>query len=271
MVTFKKHLLKKSLGALLALSMLPSQSLGNVQTSRPKPTLETTVEQIVMKNSAKLALDYLRQSENETQEQKESLYAKARKALSESQKNVDYFKGMGKLNVLVGGHYGSKAIYEQAIPFLREAARLHEDEETLQLLVESERETGDFKAALSDAERWKNINPNSAKVYNELGFIQYTAGSMQKAISAWNTAVSLKPDYHQVFNNLGAAYEAIGDDWKAIEYTQKALEVNPDYPNAHFRLAQLLKKKGDTEKARNAFNEAVRLDPAYERASDLFK
>ncbi len=70
-------------------------------------------------------------------------------------------------------------------------------------------------------------NPNSARVYNNLGDVYALEGNMEKSIENFKKAVEIDPLYAEAMYNLGNTYIQIGENEKGEEIKNKALELNP--------------------------------------------
>ena len=62
-----------------------------------------------------------------------------------------------------------------------------------------------------------------------MGNVLKGQGKLEKAIEAYNKALSLKPDYAKAYNNMGVVLKDQGKLEEAIEAYKKALLLKPDY------------------------------------------
>jgi len=71
-------------------------------------------------------------------------------------------------------------------------------------------------------------NPNSPRVYNNLGDVYGLEGNMEKAIQSFQRALQLEPNYPEAMYNLGNTYKQVGETEKGEELMQKALKLKPN-------------------------------------------
>jgi tetratricopeptide (TPR) repeat protein len=129
-----------------------------------------------------------------------------------------------------------------------------------------------FKVITRNAE-WKDeetlyratlrYQPQSSRVYYNLGNVYAWRGEYQKAIDKYLVAVELKEDYAVAWNNLGLANYRLGKIDSAIEKYHRSLKYKPDLAAAHNNLGLALDRKGRQEQARGEFEKAIRYDADY--------
>jgi Flp pilus assembly protein TadD len=116
---------------------------------------------------------------------------------------------------------------------------------------------------------WEDVvskNPNSPKVYNNLGIAYYEKGLYDKAIEVYRRSISLSPDNFFAYSNLGVAYAVIGRIDLAIENLTRAISLEPQNGVAHANLARAHRRLGQYEKAVENYRQAVALAPYNEMA-----
>ena len=210
-----------------------------------------------------------------------------------------------KPDVAAGGtlaHYNlglafrQKALYDEALREFRLATERGEDP----LLVhQAEAEMlllrGDSAEAGALYEQLVKDEPNSPKLWNELGVSRHQAGALEAAESAYRQALDLDPDYALAWNNLavvrhhrGDAHEAesafrasiahgraIADVWRnlalmlarsnridhALDAYRRAIEANPTLAVAHAGYGIALMEANRPSEAKAALVRAVECDP----------
>jgi len=75
------------------------------------------------------------------------------------------------------------------------------------------------------------------EIYFCRGTICYLSSQGSTAIPHYNRAIELNPASAKAYNNRGGAYLALGEQAKAVSDFNKALELNPEYASAYQNLA----------------------------------
>jgi len=103
-------------------------------------------------------------------------------------------------------------------------------------------------------------------IYNNRGFVYYTKGNFNKAISDYNQALQIDSNYASVYNNRGLTYHMKGDFGQAISDYNQALQINPNYTEAYSNRGEAYHMKGDLNQAIFNFNQALQINPNYVEA-----
>jgi len=111
-----------------------------------------------------------------------------------------------------------------------------------------------------------SIKPDYAEAYNNIGVALKSQGMLDKAIEAYNEALLIIPDYAEAYNNMGIALKSQGMLDKAIEAYNKALLIIPDYAEAYNNMGNALKSQGKLDKAIEAYNKALSIKPNFAEA-----
>ncbi len=85
----------------------------------------------------------------------------------------------------------------------------------------------DIGKAIPFLERSVQLDPTSAKAYNNLGVAYGLSGRFTEAIQALERAVQLDPTDAQAYTNLAVTYSSMGNEAKASEYFKKAANCAP--------------------------------------------
>ncbi len=201
----------------------------------------------------------------------------------------------------LGLAFRQKALYDEALREFRLATERGEDK---LLVQQAEAEMlllrGDTDAASALYDDLVKEEPNSPKLWNELGVARHQGGQLDEAERAYRQSLDLDPDYALAWNNLavvrhhkGDAHEsesafraalahgrAIADVWRnmglmlsrsgrvdhALDAYKRALEADPESPVAFAGLGITLMDAGRPADAKAALVRAVELDPTLPEA-----
>lgn len=103
-----------------------------------------------------------------------------------------------------------------------------------------------LKEAAEAFEAASKLDPESANIWNGLGWARMNAGDSVAAIVAFEKCVELEPEHPAGLNGLGQAYLAQAEFKKAEKFLTKAA---PQAPAAWFGLARLYLLTGEYKKA----------------------
>lgn len=82
-------------------------------------------------------------------------------------------------------------------------------------------------------------------------------------ISLYTHILKLNPNVARVHNNLAMAYSDLHEDRLAIEHYSKAIELSDVYPQTHHNLGLLYLRNGQQQEAIRQFERALQLDPHF--------
>jgi hypothetical protein len=82
-------------------------------------------------------------------------------------------------------------------------------------------------------------------------------------ISLYTHILKLNPNVARVHNNLAMAYSDLHEDRLAIEHYSKAIELSDVYPQTHHNLGLLYLRNGQAQEAKLQFERALQLDPHF--------
>lgn len=114
-------------------------------------------------------------------------------------------------------------------------------------------------------ERTLRYSPDSARVYNNLGFEYYKIDEKDKAMDLYQRAIELDPLLSRAYYNQGIAYYTKGKYPEAINSYKKALEIDPNYVEACNNLGIVYSRTGNAEEAISLYKKAIELNPNYAR------
>jgi tetratricopeptide (TPR) repeat protein len=101
---------------------------------------------------------------------------------------------------------------------------------------------GQFQKAIKLIEAETEIPPESAPIYNALGFAFFNQDQFDMAIRQYKEALERQPNYVTALNNLGHVYEKKNLTSQALEVYEKSLEQDPKNSTANRRL-KVLKRR----------------------------
>ena len=99
--------------------------------------------------------------------------------------------------------------------------------------------------------------------YNNLGNLLKNVGDLQRAKTAYETAIKIDPNFVIGYYNLGMVCKAMKLFSEAIDAYNNAINLNPDYAEAYQNLGVVLLKIGDVPGSLEAFEYAIALHELY--------
>ncbi|NIS80454.1 MAG: tetratricopeptide repeat protein [Anaerolineales bacterium] len=118
-------------------------------------------------------------------------------------------------------------------------------------------------AALSQAERSMELNPNSALVrafYAEV-VIDNNIEDYEEALTHAEYAVRLDPNLLEAHRALGYVWEMTGNYALAVESYEAAKAINPNLPRLHIDVGNMLQAQGEVNAAIDSYKNAIALAP----------
>ncbi len=106
------------------------------------------------------------------------------------------------------------------------------------------------------------LEPQDARLYNQLGLAQLQAGRVADAEASLGRAVQLDYGFAEGHLNLGRCYEMQGQLDSAAAAYRAAAELDPELAAAHRQLVVLLTRLGQPEHALAALTTALAAVPA---------
>ena len=135
------------------------------------------------------------------------LVAKATGAVAEALR-ID--PGQAPVYYSLGNMYQLTGRYEESIKALQRAIDIQPDsDESHALLARVLAAKGDYAAASQEAQRAIGIRPNWSNYFNQ-GRVEYTAGHLDQALTAFQRTTELNPTFAGGFQMLGASYQMQG-------------------------------------------------------------
>jgi len=107
------------------------------------------------------------------------------------------------------------------------------------------------------------MNPQSATAYINLGVALKDANQIEKAMEAYQKAITLDPHNLQPYLNIGNRYKDAAKSQEAISYYKKAMEVDPSDAEAYFSLGDLYRNNGNMPEALSYYKTGLNLRPDF--------
>lgn len=106
--------------------------------------------------------------------------------------------------------------------------------------------------------RWQ---PETVRVYADLGEMLFLQGKEEEAIMAYQQAVSLDKYLPWIHNNLGVLLLDHGAANQAADHLQTAVNLNPGVADAYYNLGNAYYTQGQWEAAAKSYQRSIELDP----------
>lgn len=125
-----------------------------------------------------------------------------------------------------------------------------------------------LKQAMAKCAKQLAANPQSAKLYADLGDLYCQQQQWQLAIKHYRQAVSLKPDFVRVHRCLAEVLEQHGNKNLALDHLYEILQLQPQgfEPQKRYDLGQTLQQQNKPAKAIACYRLAIESQPDFERA-----
>jgi tetratricopeptide (TPR) repeat protein len=143
---------------------------------------------------------------------------------------------------------GKKPYLAEAVKHYNRAVELHQSGYLNPAVAE-------YKAAIDADDRME-------EAYSNLGLIYAAQRSYNKAIEAFQKALSLKPSRPTTLNGLGSVLYSKGKIDEAKEKWRQAIDVDPKFASAYFNLGNAYESEKDSKNALSCYFNAIKSDPA---------
>lgn len=125
------------------------------------------------------------------------------------------------------------------------------------------RETGAFEVAVKGYQSIQDQHAWQADAWRELGQVHLKSGALEKAIGAFNQALSYAPNDARLANALGHIYLDLGGKNMAKTWLEKALELAPYLVKCRLSLANLYRLDGEKAKLQQLIDQCPEPHPAW--------
>lgn len=129
------------------------------------------------------------------------------------------------------------SFYERTLRFEPNSSRMYNN------LGAVLKEQGKMEEARRAIEKAVEINPEIADSQFNLGYFYAIEGRLDEALACYQKTITLNPRHYIAYNNIGGIYEATDNDTLALSFYRRALGVNPQYEQAARNLQSLLQKQ----------------------------
>ncbi|MDE2890195.1 MAG: tetratricopeptide repeat protein [Gemmatimonadota bacterium] len=147
------------------------------------------------------------------------------------------------------------SLFSSAASAYPESAKMH------QAVGQALAERGRMDRAILAFQRALSVR-EEAMTYNNLGNAYGVKGSFEQAVAAYRKAVDLNPQYAEAWMNLGVTAMRAGEPAVAAEGFGHAAVLLPKKAEAHFNLGAALEKAGRPEEALQAYRRSAALGDA---------
>jgi arylsulfatase A-like enzyme/Flp pilus assembly protein TadD len=181
-------------------------------------------------------------------------------------------RNVGMTYVYLGSVIADEGRLEESLELLREGLSKFPDMyEIYKQYVKTLRRARNFDEIIDNfnEKSFREI-PVDPEIWNHVGFAYAVKEDWDKAIQAFERAISLDPRYAEAYFNRGEAYlskaQKIRDQNMAMmasENFKKAIEMDPDYAPAYFSLGRFYRQAGNVEGAIYCWEKAVELQPDF--------
>ena len=120
---------------------------------------------------------------------------------------------------------------------------------------------GDAAGALEAYEKAAALNPESARLEDEVGFLLAVLQRRDEALRKFQQAIDLDPKFAPAQYHLGVAYWLANDPARSIPHLQSAVALDAGSFDYRLRLGEALNGTGHSEEALPHLRAAVALDP----------
>jgi len=187
--------------------------------------------------------------------------------LRHARKSIEDTEGETALTIESGDRYFNQDKWEEAIPFYREAIKLHRDHiGTLTKLAICLRELGRFSEDREILREILLLDPRNPEIYIELGNSFRDQKNWEAAEVFFQKALVLSPGLSRAYLEWGRSFRKQGDEKKAIEMYITAAEINQEDISAYMLLARTYHTMGDYNQAEKMYQRVLEINPEYDPA-----
>lgn len=198
--------------------------------------------------------------------------ALAYEALGQRKKAIKHFQSAGSLQPL----YNDLGIFRDGVVGSEAVENFRAKVQGNPLRALAYYEAAFFYAAQEESEKALSIlgealviEPDYARYYTALGFLEMTWGSQSEAEAHLKRVLEIDPGAYEAHIHLGFYY---GEEERmdlVLDHFGKAVDLRPYYPDLQFNLGEGLLNEEDYAGAIACFNRALTINPYYGMA--LFK
>ena len=131
------------------------------------------------------------------------------------------------------------------------------------ILGSSAVQVGMLDKAINAFQKALSLNPNNSAIYSNMGVAFREKGMLNEAIEAFDKAIAINPNNTEAYYNKGIATQEQGNLEEAIIAYYKAILLKPNYADSYNNMANALKDQGKLDKAIDAYKKAILFKPDY--------
>lgn len=120
-----------------------------------------------------------------------------------------------------------------------------------------------YERAIDAYETAITFTPNTARLYNSLGYTHYMLYEDEKAINAYNHALELEPESVDVNYNLGLLYYEKKEYKKSLNYYNRVLEIKPNDSETLYMVGMLYVEQDNFKEAIKNYEKLIISDPKH--------
>ncbi|MBC7474900.1 MAG: tetratricopeptide repeat protein [Candidatus Sericytochromatia bacterium] len=147
--------------------------------------------------------------------------------------------------------------FSQAVIYYQQTLKLNPD------FIEA---TNNLKIANDFLEQENNKLTDINNTLDILGIAKtlMNQGNYDQAIKYYNRAKEIYPNEADIYNNLGFIFSKQNNWLEVINNFKKAIEVKPDFITAYYNLAKAYEKIGDINNSKKTYHDIYNFDPKKE-------
>lgn len=151
---------------------------------------------------------------------------------------------------------------DEAMEFASQAVELYPTRYDAWLdLAHIFKKTNNTQKAISAYQRALTLKPDSVTIRKNLAVLLVQEGQNSQAIKQYSKIIELDPTIGEAFLNLGVLQAEMGQIKQAEKHFRQALARDPEQAYAYFALAVIAQQRNQPEKALEHYRKAQELDP----------
>ena len=127
-------------------------------------------------------------------------------------------------------------------------------------------EKNQYNKALDSFQKAIKINPDSDKIFFQIGFVFSNLKKHKEAIKSYQKAIEIKPDKDAAYYNMGIAYSNLKQYKEAIISYQKAIEIRPEKDAAYYNMGIAYDNLKQYKEAIKSYQKAIEIKPDKDEA-----
>jgi tetratricopeptide (TPR) repeat protein len=133
-------------------------------------------------------------------------------------------------------------------------------------IEDKEGSTENADKAISAYEKAVSLSAELTEVFAPLGMLYFQKGEIAKADNYLAKAVASNPNDSETQFFLGLVGYKKNDNDSALSALKNSIRIRPDFADAHYYLGEVYDRLGKDKEAIDAYNDAVKINPKYVEA-----